>query len=71
MLFRLLLIALLVYLAVKVWRLLTALFGAGQPSVKGPRQRSNPPLDLEGKDVEDAKFREIDEKPPSHQEDRR
>ncbi|MCR4438631.1 MAG: hypothetical protein QHJ34_05165 [bacterium] len=63
--FRLLLIALLIYLAVKVWRSLSALFGSDRMEVRGAQRRGKPPLDLEGKDVEDAKYREI---PPAEDE---
>ncbi|MGQ9559013.1 MAG: hypothetical protein ACUVTG_03040 [Candidatus Oleimicrobiaceae bacterium] len=70
MLFRALLIVLLIYLAIKVWRLLVALVASSRPPVQGSRQSRHAPLDLEGKDVEDAKFREINEEPPTHPEDK-
>ncbi len=70
MFFRALLIALLVYLAIKVWRLLVTLISSSRPPVRGSQQSRHAPLDLEGKDVEDAKFREIDEAPPTQPEDK-
>ncbi len=61
MFFRLLLFALLVYLALKVWRLLSGFWVSERPRVKGTPRQQHPPLDLEGKDVEEAKYREIDD----------
>ncbi|MBC7186628.1 MAG: hypothetical protein H5U38_06300 [Calditrichaeota bacterium] len=66
---RLLLIVLLIYLAVKVWRSLSALFGSGRTEVRGTQRRPRPPLDLSGKDVEDAKYREIDDSRPPGEDD--
>ncbi|MDZ7295523.1 MAG: hypothetical protein ONB14_08905 [candidate division KSB1 bacterium] len=61
MLFRVLLLALLAYLALRVWRLLAGFFTSQRPPVKGAGRQPNPPLDLEGKDVEEAKYREVND----------
>lgn len=68
-LLRLLLIVLLIYLAAKVWRSLSALFGSDRREVRGTQRRPKPPLDLSGKDVEDAKYREIHESRPPAEDD--